>query len=176
MKRRQKSKKLKLFVQSAFLCLICSLCVFAQSGRVKPTETPTPQRGKVVYSPTETGEPTLPKITPTPTPTTIAKKIDDDDIIKIDSILVPIPVSILDLQGRAVSNLRLEDFELQVDGNPAEISEVFRSNTPVRLALLFDNSSSVLQAREFEKNAAIRFFKQVIRPDKDQAALCVGDV
>ncbi len=175
MKRRQKIKELKLFVQSAFLCLICSLCVFAQSGRVKPTETPTPQRGKVVYSPTETGEPTLPKVTPTstptPTPTTIAKKIDDDDIIKVDSILVPIPVSILDVQGRAVSNLRLEDFELQVDGKTAEISEVFRSNTPVRLAVLFDNSSSVLQAREFEKNAAIRFFKQVIRPDKDQAAL-----
>jgi Ca-activated chloride channel family protein len=48
---------------------------------------------------------------------------------------------------------------------------VFRSVTPVRLALLFDNSSSVFQAREFEKKAAIRFFKQVIRPEKDQAAL-----
>jgi Ca-activated chloride channel family protein len=42
---------------------------------------------------------------------------------------------------------------------------------PVRLALLFDNSSSVSQARDFEKDAAIRFFKQVIRPEKDQAAL-----
>jgi len=37
--------------------------------------------------------------------------------------------------------------------------------------LLFDNSSSVTTAREFEKKAAIKFFKRVIRPEKDLAAL-----
>ncbi len=171
MSRRAKSKKVGIFAQIMFLCFISTFYVFSQSGRVKPTETPTPQRSKVVYSPTEIIEIKSPKITPTPTPVTIAKKIDDEDIIKVESALVPIPVSVLDVQGRAVTNLRVEDFELQVDGKTAEISELFRSNTPVRLALLFDNSSSVLQARDFEKKAAIRFFKQVIRPEKDQAAL-----
>jgi len=37
--------------------------------------------------------------------------------------------------------------------------------------MLFDNSSSVLIAREFEKEAALKFFKRVIRPEKDMAAL-----
>jgi VWFA-related protein len=37
--------------------------------------------------------------------------------------------------------------------------------------MLFDNSSSVLIARDFEKEAAIRFFRRVIRPEKDLAAL-----
>jgi len=37
--------------------------------------------------------------------------------------------------------------------------------------MLFDNSSSVLIAREFEKEAAVKFFKRVIRPEKDMAAL-----
>ena len=37
--------------------------------------------------------------------------------------------------------------------------------------MLFDNSSSVLIARDFEKEAAVRFFRRVIRPDKDKAAL-----
>jgi Ca-activated chloride channel family protein len=37
--------------------------------------------------------------------------------------------------------------------------------------MLFDNSSSVTEAREFEKKAAIRFFKRVLRPEKDLAAL-----
>jgi Ca-activated chloride channel family protein len=37
--------------------------------------------------------------------------------------------------------------------------------------MLFDNSSSVRVAREFEKDAAVRFFRQVVRPEKDLAAL-----
>ncbi len=70
-----------------------------------------------------------------------------------------------------MTDLKLADFQLTVDGKAAEIADVFRSETPVRLAMLFDNSSSVNIAREFEKKAAVRFFRRVIRPDKDLAAL-----
>ena len=96
---------------------------------------------------------------------------ESDDIIKVDSALVPIPVSVLNFTGQAVTNLRLEDFELLIDGKKAEISDIARSETGVRLALLFDNSSSVTIAREFEKKAAIQFFRRVIRPEKDLVAL-----
>ncbi len=140
--------------------------IAAQSGRVKPSESPTPTpvpRPRVVYSPTETVLP-FPNQKPT-------ASIEDDDIIKVDSALVPIPVSVLNSVGEAVTNLQIADFELFIDGQKAEIGEIARSETPVRLALLFDNSSSVTIAREFEKKAAIRFFRRVIRPDKDLAAL-----
>jgi VWFA-related protein len=40
----------------------------------------------------------------------------------------------------------------------------------VRLAMLFDNSGSLDAAREFEKQAARHFFRQVMRPS-DQAAI-----
>jgi Ca-activated chloride channel family protein len=80
-------------------------------------------------------------------------------------------VSVVDANGRAVTNLTLSDFELRVDGKPVELSDLARSESPIRLAMLFDNSSSVLIAREFEKDAAIKFFRRVIRPDKDLAAL-----
>lgn len=144
---------------------------FAQSGRNKPLETPSPTpRPRVVYLPTQTNSP-IPKPPPTAPPTPKIEPEDDVDIIRVDAALVPIPVSVLDASGRAITNLKLEDFELTVDGKTAEISELFRSETPVRLALLFDNSSSVTQAREFEKKAAVRFFKRVLRPDKDLAAL-----
>jgi len=103
--------------------------------------------------------------------TTTTPKIEDDDIIKVDSALVPIPVSVLDAGGQTVDNLKLEDFALLIDGEAANIGEISRSETPVRLALLFDNSSSVTIAREFEKKAAVRFFKRVLRPSKDLAAL-----
>ncbi len=108
----------------------------------------------------------LVKATPTPTP-----KGDPDEIIKVDSVLVPIPVSVLDANGRSVTNLKLTDFELKIDGKIVEVGDLARSETPVRLAMLFDNSSSVLVARDFEKEAAVRFFRRVIRPEKDKAAL-----
>lgn len=158
-----------------FFALILTATFFAatasaQSGRQKPTPTPTPRQiigPSVVYMPTET--PVAP--TGKPTPTATPKAPVNDDIIKVDSVLIPIPVSILDQNGRAVPTLQLKDFELKVDGKFVEIGEMARSDTPLRLAMLFDNSSSVTIAREFEKNAAIRFFRRVIRPDKDKAAL-----
>ncbi|MEO7659801.1 MAG: VWA domain-containing protein, partial [Pyrinomonadaceae bacterium] len=141
---------------------------FAQSGRKKPTPTPTPGS---INGPSALRLPADIKIDPAkPTPTPEAK-VDQDDIIKVDSVLVPIPVSILDATGRAVTTLKLTDFELKIDGKVVEIGELARSETPIRLAMLFDNSSSVFIAREFEKNAAIRFFRRVIRPDRDKAAL-----
>jgi len=145
---------------------------FAQSGRIKPSETlaPTP-RPRIVYLPTQNNSP-IPKPQPTaaPTPNAPIETEDDGDVIRVNAALLPIPVSVLDASGRAITTLKLEDFELTVNGKAAEISELYRSETPVRLALLFDNSSSVTQAREFEKEAAIRFFKRVLRP-KDLAAL-----
>jgi len=157
------------------LSIIFALNVSAQSGRVKAPETSkTPPRPRAVYVPTQTASDIL-KPAPTPVPKTNSKIEDeaDDggDVISVESNLVPIPVSVLDAQNRAVMNLRLEDFTLEIDGKRAEIGELTRSDAPVSLALLFDNSSSVTTAREFEKKAAIRFFKRVIRPDRDSAAL-----
>jgi Ca-activated chloride channel family protein len=153
------------------LVFVFASSVSAQSGRVKPSETPTPnfRRPSVIYIPSESKSETT-KPTPKPTP---PKKIEDDieEVIQVESNLVPIPVSVLDSAGKAVTNLKLENFELQIDGKPAKIDEVSRSETPIRLAMLFDNSSSVTQAREFEKRAAIKFFKRVLRPETDLAAL-----
>lgn len=112
---------------------------------------------------------TIPASTkPSPSP---SPKGETDDVIKVSSLLIPIPVSALDQTGMALGSLKLSDFELRIDGKTVEISDLARSETPIRLAMLFDNSSSVMIAREFEKDAAIRFFRRVIRPDKDKAAL-----
>lgn len=149
------------------LILLSINYIAAQSGRVKPVETPTPKPlsgPTVIYVPTKE----RPRVAmPSPTP---AIKNDDSEIT-VDSTLVPIPVSVIDSMGRAVTTLKLSDFALTIDGKPAEISELTRSETPIRLAMLFDNSSSVSIAREFEKEAALKFFRRVIRPEKDLAAL-----
>jgi Ca-activated chloride channel homolog len=165
------------FTLLTLLLLACSAS--AQSGRIKPSETPTPNprlRPAIGNTPPQqipsiSGERqrAVPSATPTPR--------DEDTVVKVNSTLVPIPVSVLDTNGRSVTNLKLMDFELKIDGKVVEIGDVARSESPIRLALMFDNSSSVLIAREFEKDAAVKFFRRVIDPDKDMAALfSVADV
>lgn len=97
-------------------------------------------------------------------------EIDADDVVKISSNLVPIPASVVDKRGNAIINLQVDDFELRVDGELRPLSDLTRSETSVHLAMLFDNSGSLHAAREFEKQAAIRFFRKVLRA-KDEAAI-----
>jgi Ca-activated chloride channel homolog len=95
---------------------------------------------------------------------------EGEEVVRISSNLVPLPASVVDAQGRAVADLRAEDFELLVDGKAQPIGELSRAETPVSIALLFDNSSSQVASREFERQAGIRFLKSVIRP-VDRAAV-----
>jgi Ca-activated chloride channel homolog len=154
-------------ISSAILACILAGAAYGQSGRLKPSASPTPTPPRVApggYILTQEPNKTVIQTRPV----VVEEK---DDVIKVASTLVPIPVSILDTSRRTLANLAAKDFELKIDGQPVEIDEVFRSTTPIRLAMLFDNSGSVFVAREFEKQAAIRFFESVVRPDRDLAAL-----
>jgi len=99
-----------------------------------------------------------------------SKTDDTTDVVRVTSNLVPVPTSVVDAGGIALTNLKLEDFELRIDGQLNTISDINRSETPVRMAMLFDNSGSMSESRDFEKRAAIRFFQNVIRSN-DQAAI-----
>jgi Ca-activated chloride channel family protein len=166
--RVKRSAQLRPF-SIAISILIISLLTFSpalpQSGRTRdPVKTPKPAPGPI-------GDPTRPGASvKLPTTKPNSDEIDPNDVVHISSTLVPIPVSVVDTRGRAVVNLQLEDFELKVDGLPSPLSELTRSETSVKLALLFDNSGSLDFAREFEKHAAMRFFRKVLRA-KDEAAI-----
>jgi len=149
------------------LCLVpSSLSLLAQSGRKQePGKITKPTPGPIA-------DPNRPGSS-NPSSTTSSKtsdEIDPNDVVRISSNLVPIPVSVVDARGNAVINLQLEDFNLLVDGQPRPLSDLTRTETSVRLAMLFDNSGSLDFAREFEKQAAIRFFRKVLRT-KDEAAI-----
>src|SRR6185312_5990132 len=103
-------------------------------------------------------------------PRTVSDEIDPADTVRVSANLVPIPASVVDSRGIAITSLKLEDFELRVDGQVRTISDLTRTETSVRMVMLFDNSGSVDFAREFEKQAAIHFFRKVMRP-ADEAAI-----
>lgn len=107
---------------------------------------------------------------PKPAPS-VPETVDPEDVVSINSNLVTVPATVVDAAGKVVTDLKLEDFELRVDGQPKPIGDLGHSETPVRMALLFDNSSSLTTAREFEKQAATKFFRSVIRPSVDEAAV-----
>jgi len=166
------------FIKIVFIVLVLtfaaalSASVAAQSGRLKDPKPKTkPSQGPI----TQPGRPPTSQKSPPPVPPPGPKSkasdhVDPADVIHVSSNLVPIPASVVDTSGRAISGLKLEDFELWVDGQLKSISDIARAELPVRMAMLFDNSGSTLFAREFEKQAAIHFFRKVMRTS-DEAAI-----
>jgi len=153
-----------------------TLTTHSQSGRQKPPDAPANSNTR----PRQTSKPTkqqgnnqaASKSDPKSDPKSDLKEDADDqtDVVRVTSNLVAVPATVVDNRGVAVTNLKLEDFELKVDGQLNTISEITRADTPVRMAMLFDNSGSLDASREFEKRAAVRFFRLVLRP-VDQAAV-----
>ena len=153
---------------SLALTVIClmGMPAWSQSGRrQEPGKTTKPPQGPIA-------DPNRPGSAPSPNrpAKSTGDEIEPDDIVKISSSLVPIPASVVDKRGNAIINLKLDEFELLVDDELRPLSDLTRSETSVRLAMLFDNSGSLDAAREFEKQAAIRFFRKVMRA-KDEAAI-----
>ena len=157
--------RLTLFAVFAVVWLAAALPVWSQSGRQVPGKGGKPAP-RPIADPNRPGSPS----SPTAPSRKVSDELEPDDVVRISSNLVPIPASVIDKRGNAIMNLKLEDFELRVDGQPRPLSDLSRSETSVRLAMLFDNSGSLDSAREFEKQAAIRFFRKVMR-SKDEAAI-----
>jgi Ca-activated chloride channel family protein len=154
-----------LILAGALFCFCTTLPAWSQSGRRQGSGKPTKPTGPIA-------EPTRPgsSASPTTTKKIATDEVDPNDVVRISSNLVPIPASVMDKRGNAVVNLKLDDFELRVDGELRPLSDLTRSETSVRLTMLFDNSGSLDAARDFEKHAAIRFFRKVLRA-KDEAAI-----
>ncbi|HYE13141.1 MAG TPA: VWA domain-containing protein, partial [Pyrinomonadaceae bacterium] len=166
------------------IALASALTASAQSPgpqpAAQPSPTPTPYvRPRVVSpkpepspaaSPAQTESPGQAQQPPQHQPQSEPEEVDEGEVVRVDSNLVLIPASVVDARGRAMTDLKLEDFELRVDGEVKPIGDLSRAETPVHIALLFDNSASLSAAREFEKQAAVRFFQSLVRPI-DRAAV-----
>jgi Ca-activated chloride channel family protein len=158
------------------VCLILSAAnrSHSQSGRQKPANSNSNDntRPRQVSKPKNSNSSINPQTTPTPSTSEAEQGKGEEmtDVVRVTSNLVPVPTSVVDARGIALSDLKLEDFELRIDGQPNTISDISRAETPVRMAMLFDNSGSLSESRDFEKRAAVRFFQNVMRP-ADQAAI-----
>ena len=159
------------------LCLLLASPLLARrTAAQSPQPAPTPSvRPRTVGAKGEAARTPARPDDPGPKQTNDAgsqepEAVGEDEVVRVDSNLVIIPASVVDGRGHAVTDLKVEDFELRVDGELKQIGDLSRAETPVQIALLFDNSASLSSAREFEKQAAVRFFQSVVRPI-DRAAV-----
>ena len=90
----------------------------------------------------------------------------EDDLIRVDTTLVTVPVSVRDRDGRYAPDLRREDFRLFEEGVEQRISYFAAVDQPFTVALLLDVSSSTDLRLEDMQNAAIAFVRQLKPEDR----------
>lgn len=104
---------------------------------------------------------------------------DPQALIRAEVALVNVVFTAVDRSGRPVRGLKADDFRISENREPQKIeyfSELDRtSEVPLTIALLIDTSGSVKDKLEYEKDTAARFFREVLRPDRDLALIIQFD-
>src|SRR5262244_1451985 len=92
---------------------------------------------------------------------TIRKRVDEVNVLFIAT----------DRHGKFVRNLNQTDFSILDDHKPVQSIVNFRRETdlPIEMGLLVDTSASVRSRFDFEKQAAVGFLQNVLRPGFDKA-------
>jgi VWFA-related protein len=95
-----------------------------------------------------------------------------DTTFSTDVKVVSVLATVRDKQGRIVTNLTKDDFDLAEDGRPQTIRYFSReSDLPLTLGLLVDTSGSQRQVLGEERTASRQFIEKVLREDRDQTFL-----
>jgi len=94
------------------------------------------------------------------------EEVGEGDVVRVDTTLVTVPVSVLDRQGRFVPNLRREDFSVFENGVEQAIAYFEPAEKPFTVALLLDTSASTHFHLSEIKEAAIAFAKQLRPQDR----------
>ena len=104
------------------------------------------------------------------------EEVDAGDVIKVDTTLVTIPVSVTDRNGRYIPNLRKDDFRLWEDGVEQQVAFFNAVDKPFSVVLMIDTSGSTRFRLEDIQDAAITFVNQLRRDDKVMVVSFDGDV
>lgn len=94
------------------------------------------------------------------------EEVDAGDVIRVNTTLVTIPLSVMDRHGRYVPNLRKEDFRLWEDGIEHQVAYFSSVDKPFSLVLMIDTSGSTRFRLEDIQAAAIAFVDQLRIDDR----------
>jgi VWFA-related protein len=134
---------MKVVIALAFLIILVTLGQPAQGQQTRaqsPAAKPTPSAS--------TGE---------------GEEIGEDEVLRVTTNLVSIPVSVMDRDGRYIYDLRQEDFRIYEDGAEQQISHFSNVEQPFTVVLLMDTSFSSAAYLARIKEATNAFIAQ-LRP------------
>ena len=94
------------------------------------------------------------------------EEVSEGDVIRVDTSLVAVPVSVLDRDGRFIPDLKREDFTVFENGVQQPIAYFEPADKPFTVALLLDTSPSTQFHLWQIKEAAIAFAKQLRPQDR----------
>ena len=86
---------------------------------------------------------------------------DDGEVLRVETNLITIPVSVFDRNGLYIPGLRQKDFKIFEDGTEQEIAYFGTSDKPFTVALLIDTSPSTAYKIEEIRRAASSFVNQL---------------
>jgi VWFA-related protein len=164
-----------------FLLALGGLSVHAlgQSDRTtRPRVAPTATPPRILNEPNPNQQRSAPPVLinpnrPAPVATPTPLNGDDDEIIKVETNLVTMPVSVLDRDGRFISGLQQKDFKIFENGVEQKLDYFQSVEQPFTVILLIDVSPSTQFRIDEIQNAAITFIDQ-LRPG-DRVAIVAFD-
>jgi len=105
-----------------------------------------------------------------------AAKVEDSQTLSVNVDLVNVLFTVVDKNGRFITNLQRGDFKVAEDYNPQMISNFSNeTNLPLSIGLVFDTSASILGKLKFEQEAAGEFFYTTLRRGTDKAFVVTFD-
>jgi len=102
------------------------------------------------------------------------KQSEEDQTIRVQVEMVSLPVVVTTREGRRITDLQQEDFQVFESGVEQEIAGFAATDEPVNVALLLDTSGSTELELARIQNAAITFVNQ-LHPDDEVAVLSFAD-
>jgi len=131
------------------------------TAEINSSNPPTAKRPPVLIGDTKSGSQTPAK---TDAPEEVVE--EDDEVIKVETNLVTMPVSVLDRNGRFISGLKQSDFQIFENNAQQKIEYFAAVEQPFTVILMIDVSPSTAFRIEEIHNAAISFVNQLRRDDK----------
>ena len=94
------------------------------------------------------------------------EEIDEGDVVRVNTTLVTLPVSVTDRDGRYIPNLRKEDFRLWEEGVEQNVAFFSSVDKPFSVVLMIDTSGSTRFRLDEIQEAAITFVSQLRQDDR----------
>lgn len=168
-----------LIVLSLFVLFAAVLNAQTRQRRVgQNPPLPTPNSSNASRPPVLGGANRTPGQRPAGEPSVTAsngpEEVDAGDVVRVNTTLVTLPVSVMDRDGKYVPNLRKEDFRLWEEGVEQNVAFFASVDKPFSVVLMLDTSGSTRSRIDDIHDAAITFVNQ-LRPDDQVMVVSFDD-